>query len=278
MRIVLIISLLFNICFGQTGIIYDVYEGSGTLSQGGQVNLASLCLATNPNAGSMSDSFNGSNLWVRFVTALTDGQCPLASGTKRSEVSIFQASAAMTTGVWFYEEMLYPSWIMPDPRPEVIWQYHDVVTNGSPPIELWVESGNYYVVGTYNPTGTLPITFKTYIGTVSPGKKEEWLLQYVRAIDVTGILRVWRNGQLAYERLGANANLYNGGLEPTGFYKMGLYKWVNGGSNPSKFAERVIYGGYLKVGDSTATYNSFYPVVPPTPPATLYPYPWKFTP
>lgn len=272
---ILTLSLFANFVNGQ--IIYDVDWATGGLSQGGQVNLASQCYPPNDTA-IICDSFNAGSNWLRFSTKLTDAQCPPASGTKRSEISIFSASLAMTTGVWFYWENMYPTYEAFDPKAEVIWQYQKPVTSpaGSPPLELWVENGLYYVAISFDSTGSNPLTRKIWMSNVIPGQHEQWLVYYKRSIGSDGEIRIWQNQRVVFEQLGANSNKIGGTLEGTGYVKMGIYKWVNGGANPSLFPERVVFSGYWKVGNAAATYEDFYPTpLPPDPTPALVPFPAK---
>lgn len=258
---------------GPTNILYYVDWSTGDLSQSGAVNLSSLCLSTNPNSAYITDSFNDGQKWIRFETRLADALCPAIGTAKRAEVSIFQASEAMASGEWFGWTTMYPAWQQFDVAPEVIGQYHHPALSptGPPPFEIWAESNKYYMANTFDTLGNGVLYSKnTLIGTIVPGQKEQWVVYYHRALNMTGIIRAWRNGVKVFERYGSNANRYAGSIEPTGFFKIGMYKWVNGSLNTavrSKHGSRVVYAGYLKVGDSGASLSDFYTA--PTPPDTI---------
>lgn len=253
-------------------IIYDVSWTSGTISQGGLVNTASLCISTNTTAATIVDSFNAGQNWLRIETKLTDGPCPTTLKANRSEVSIFSANAAMTTGEYFYNEQMYPLWQLKDPTPEITWQYHHpdgLSKTGPPPVDLWVQNGSYYIGGAHDENGTnTPVERLVKIGDVVPGQVEKWLLYYHRSLSSDGVIRVWRNSVLVFEELGPNANKVSGAIEPTGYYKTGIYKWVNGSTTagvPSKQGSRVIYIRNIKVGTAAAVPEDFYPAILPPP-------------
>lgn len=265
MKILFLISFFLLTNFVNAQIIYNKTWATGDLPQSGTVNLSSLCLSTNPTAAYITDSFNNGQNWIRFETRLADSLCPAVGSAKRSEVSIFQADAAMVNGEWFQWRTQYPAWQPNDPTPEAIGQYHHpaLAKTGPPVFEIWSENGLLYAATTFDSTesGT-PMETHSLIGAMNKGVTDEWLLYYHRSITSDGITRLYRNGLLVFERYGANANMYNGTLEPTGFFKIGIYKWVNGSSNVnvrSKQGSRVVYSGYLKVGNSSATYETFYP-------------------
>lgn len=263
----LLLTILFLISIAQAQIITNITWATGPLGQGGAVNTASQCAPPN-DSSAITDSFIIGRA-VRFQTNRDDALCPAGSTGKRQELSFFQSSASMTQGEWFFLKTMYPAWQPADPRPELIWQYHqrDTSISGTPLVSIWVENGIAKVSGAYTIGGTRNVIDYT-LGPISPGKVDEWLLYYKRSITSTGITRIWRNGVLVYERYGANANELWGSIEPTGYFKWGLYKWVNAGPNPSTQGARVIYETSNKVGNATATFEDFYPPTPPAPSET----------
>lgn len=266
----IILLLLSCSAFAQPAID-SIDFATGTLGQSGKVNLASQCSPPNTLAIIVRADSNFSNgkAAVRFQTNLTDTLCPLNSKGKRNEVSLFTASTYMQNGTWFQVRTRYPSWQPADPRPETIWQMHqpdNSIGQSTPLVELWVENNVCYIVGSYI-IGGVTTTFQDIVGTIVPGVEDVWTLHYVRSITGTGVTEVYRNGYLIWSRYGANCNDNGAGaIEDIGYFKWGMYKWVNAGANPSKQGARVVFVGDVKIGYAGNTIADLQPIASiPTP-------------
>lgn len=232
---------------------------SGSVTQG-VFNAAGLC--NPPFDGYLSSDFapDGGKSF-RAETKLTDVIC---GGSKRSEMHVSMIRPEMISAEWFAFDTYVPASQPDDTKPEGFAQYHSNTSAGSPPWGLWYENGAYKLVQSFAPTGTTPTTIVNNIsGSYPKGQWHKWIVHYKRSLGSDGLIELWVDGQKKVTRTGANTNLYNGVIDPTGYFKFGIYKWVNAGANPSLQASRVVYIDNVQLADSTTTIDDF--IVPDEP-------------
>lgn len=234
---------------------------TGTLTQG--IFLTSgLC--NQPHDGYLTDSFStDGGKSFRTEVRLTDTTCGFS---KRSEMNIPVANTVSKTAEWFAFDTYVPTWQPDDVKVEGFVQYHTLSSN-PPPFLLAVENGVYQFRQFYKPDGVTVFNLVTPFGTFPKGQWNKFVVHYKRSLGSDGLIELWCNGTRYISKTGPNACLENGAIEPTGYFKFGMYKWVNSGASPSQHGARVVYVDNIKVGNATATISDF--VTASTPPVVL---------
>jgi hypothetical protein len=128
------------------------------------------------------------------------------------------------------------------------------------PFWLGIMNGQYYIDG-YFIGGT------TYLGAVTKGVWEDWLVERNWTGGSDGFLRFYRNGKLVFEKYGPNY-FTRGGDAPIARMQHGLYKWVwatSGGQGwgegspvAAANAPMTIYLDEIKFGSPSANINDFF--------------------
>lgn len=226
---------------------------------------APYSLCNQPNDGKISTDFARiGTKSMRFELNNSDKVC---GGSKRAELYV-QGSKPVTAQLkWFAWSNYLPAGYSKDSNAECHFQIHskDSPTAGSPLFELSLQNDGWYVQQSYNLLGTGKATSRLkQIGLADKGKWNDWVLQFEPKVDTTGIMRLWRNGKLVYEYLGANFNnvidATTGKLIPEGpgYPKFGIYKWPWAKqANWNKVTKRVTYIDMVRMGDVNCTLADF---------------------
>ena len=248
--------LLFCLQSKSQALTLDKDFNTGPLTQE-IFSTAGLC--NQPHDGYLTDSFStDGGKSFRTEVRLTDITCGYS---KRSEMHIPVASTISKTAEWFAFDTYVPVWQQEDIRVEGFVQYHALSSN-PPPFSLTCENGVYQLRQYYKPDGITVFNLITPLETFPKGQWNKFVIHYKRSLGNDGLIELWCNGIRYISKTGPNTTLENGAIEPTGYFKFGMYKWVNTGANPSVYAARVLYLDNIKVGNSTATINDFTPRAP----------------
>lgn len=197
-------------------------------------------------------------------------------GDFRSEVTAGPELPAPRT-FRFGETYWYAVSIMPcqalskSPFPEVVFQFHstpDMVPGETwssglnPPVALYCDGARW----TLNVRGdSRPVTQKGKyefsrtqidLGAANPGKWTDWVFHILWSSGPDGIVRVWRDQELAYE--GHHPNCYNDKAGP--YLKFGVYASYLRSDRKTRveaieagIGDRVYYFDALRIGGATAS-------------------------
>ncbi|MBL0356918.1 MAG: heparin lyase I family protein [Chitinophagaceae bacterium] len=262
MKHLISISIMLFLCLQlKAQVTLNKDFNTGTITQG--IFLTSgLC--NQPTDGYLTDSFStDGGKSFRTEVKLTDITCGYS---KRSEMNIPVANTVSKTAEWFAFETYVPLWQENDIKVEGFVQYHTLSPN-PPPFLLAHENGVYQFRQWYKHDGVTITNLVQPVGSFPKGQWNKWVVHYKRSLGIDGLIELWCNGTRLISKTGPNACLENGAIEPTGYFKFGMYKWVNSGSSPSLHGSRVVYIDNVKVGNATATINDF--VTANTPPVNL---------
>ncbi|KIC94324.1 hypothetical protein OI18_11855 [Flavihumibacter solisilvae] len=194
---------------------------------------------------------------------------PDVAGNKRVELTdnSYPVPLDSTRRWWAFSNFL-PADFQYDPVRESFAQWHfkpqGTVSNGTPPLSLVMNKGNWTIVLSYdsidiNIDGGKNIKTLTFdLGPWQRGVWNDWVFNYNYTADNTGYLKIWKNGQVVLDYKGKC--WYKGGGEP--IFKVGLYKWVWAPSwtyahEQSTTTKRVYYLDNVKVGNFDADLNDF---------------------
>lgn len=255
-QLVSICMVLFLCLQAKAQVTLNKDFNTGTLSQGIFL-LSGLC--NQPLDGYLTDSFStDGGKSFRSEVRLTDVTCGFS---KRSEMNIPVANVVSKTAEWFAFDTYVPTWQDDDPLVEGFVQYHTLSSN-PPPFSLCYIGGVYQLRQWYKHDGVTISNIIIPLGSFPRGQWHKWVIRYKRSLSSDGMIELWCNGVRYVSKPGPNACLENGAIEPTGYFKFGMYKWVNSGANPSKFPGRVLYIDNMKVGNASATINDFVVTAP----------------
>jgi hypothetical protein len=172
---------------------------------------------------------------------------------------------------WYGFSIYLPGSWASDRSPEIVTQWHqESDIGGSPPLAMMTRNGNWEILQAWtgNSAGTA-----TPIGRYETGRWTDWVVHVKWASDASGLLQIWKNGQLVpgfANKAGKTTYDVVPGNQYT-YMKIGLYKWDWAQNKPSDTTSRLMFHDEVRIADGT---NAYSVVAPPAtwlgPSATLY--------
>lgn len=189
-----------------------------------------------------SDShFTDGSHSVRFEVRSDD---PQTRSSIRSEL-VYEHEKPGTER-WYGLNMFLEDWVHDDAG-EHVFQWHPDNPSGTATASLWT-SGGRYVFQTNN-TGTNYIGGKSAnryndLGPILNNQWVSWVIHVKWATDKTGILQVWKNGELMINK----SNIKT--CPPDGVYfKLGINKF-GWGIQPTTTTKRVLYFDEVRISNA----------------------------
>ncbi|WP_344967754.1 heparin lyase I family protein [Streptosporangium fragile] len=174
---------------------------------------------------------------------------PIHSSSKRAEITQ-RDEQPLNVERWYGFSINLPASWAHDVSAEIVSQWHQCdrdCPGGSPPLALLTDEGRW------------KIDFRGDIidlGRYTTGTWTDWVFHVKWRTDSSGLLEVWRGGQMVLQRTGAT---HPGGPRSP-YFKFGIYKWDwNNPSKPSDTSQRVMFYDALRLGDQRATYADVSP-------------------
>ena len=132
------------------------------------------------------------------------------------------------------------------------WWSHSPV---SPPLGIEIENDQWVIFQRWA-TGEDGIS-EEVTGTVRKGEWTDWVVQAHWSRSSDGYLKVWRNGEVVYERRGPSVYRQTDTLR----FKLGLYvwPWKDGRPSPEGSSPRVIYHDEVRIGFEGSSYEAVSP-------------------
>lgn len=186
---------------------------------------------------------------------LERGDCD-ASGSRRSEIDLKVTdppNAIRWLGIQKYFKGPYTS----DPAPEIIFQWHHVQNDGSPPVAVQIRNDQFALVTRTCKTGCNENV--AYMGPVPKNQWVDFVVYYNMRSDGAGEVKVWINDVLKADVTGAVSFPGVGNVLKTGLYKWPWGSTYTGNSGIETVREQLEDNLYY--GDENATYAD----VDPTP-------------
>jgi hypothetical protein len=172
----------------------------------------------------------------------------IVSSSVRAEIELQGTDAPENSERW-YGLQYYLQNYGADPGAESLLQWHDI--NGTcPPLSLQVQSGRLRIQQCINNANTS--------NDLGPVVSNAWLsiVMHVKwTSGNTGIIQVWRDGQLMVNKSNIRTNSTGGS-----YFKFGINKWSwapGGGS--SNQSQRIFYVDNFRMGNDNAMYQDVSP-------------------
>ena len=185
---------------------------------------------------------------LRVELRNTDGDI---AGSKRSEIFL-NSDSTVNLERWYGVSFYIPSGFIYDPCPEILYQWHHSSNTGSPPLALWIEKDDWYIVYRETVDGTENMV---NIGTVKKDSWTDFVFHIKWSVKDDGITEVWKNGVKSYNRAGINNYNFSEG----NYLKTGIYKWGWKRGYPTTSTERIFYIDEIRIGNEKATYDDVAP-------------------
>ena len=98
---------------------------------------------------------------------------------------------------------------------------------------------------------------KQAVDKIHKGEWTDWVVEANWSDRDSGYIRIWRNGEVAYERLGQSLFRNTETLR----FKIGLYVWPWNHDRPlpERSSPRVIYHDEIRIGDEDSSYETVNP-------------------
>ena len=132
------------------------------------------------------------------------------------------------------------------------WWSH---SRAGPPLGIGIEGEEWIVFQRWD-EGDRGLSKRT-TGAVRKGEWTDWIVQAHWSDSEDGYLKVWRNGEVVYERSGPSIYYETESLR----FKIGLYvwPWKNDAPAPRRSSPRVIYHDEVRIGGETSSYDAVNP-------------------
>lgn len=175
---------------------------------------------------------------------------PQTSGSIRSEIT--QPSDPMNQDRWYAFSLYLKDWI-DDDNGEHVFQWHPGNDTGTATMSLWTTGGRFTYVT--NSGGQVSNEYQD-IGPVLSNQWVDFVIHLRWATDSTGILQVWKNGDLVINRSGVKTS------SDAPYFKLGINKF--GWTTPatSSTTQRILYFDEVRIGNANATYRDMAPFHP----------------
>ncbi|HEY6503662.1 MAG TPA: polysaccharide lyase [Chitinophagaceae bacterium] len=192
-----------------------------------------------------TDKSTEGNNSLRIEVRSTD---PQTSSSIRSELT--QGGDGVGAERWYGFNIFLQNW-MDDDAGECVFQWHPENLTGTATAALWTSGGRFVFVmneGDVN-SGNEYID----IGPIISNQWISWVIHVKWASDNTGIMQVWKNGNLVINK----SRIIT--APPVGtYFKLGINKF-GWGIQPSSTTERILYYDEVRIGDEKASYADVVP-------------------
>jgi hypothetical protein len=224
---------------GKHLLIESSFEGSNPLE--GWMNQQHCCdYSVTQSPARVTGGSNSLRIEVRS----TD---PQSSNSIRSE--IIQGGDPVGTERWYGFNLYLEDWVADDAG-ECVFQWHPENSRGTATASLWTSSGRYVF---QTNLGGNSVSVYTDLGPILSNQWVSWVIHVKWAVDNSGILQVWKNGELVIDRPGIAT------CPPEGtYFKLGINKF-GWGIQASASTRRVLYFDEVRIGDEEATYTDVKP-------------------
>lgn len=222
-----------------------------TLISGYKQTGGSCCLWSQ----NLSDSvFNSPDSSMRFEVRRDD---PFIANSPRSEENIqSKFEPALNFERWYGLKIFFPTDYLRDQAAEIVTQYHDYGSTGSPPVAMWTQSDHLKLAlfgAPYQDYGLIPKgTWVSFVYHII------WDTDPADNGAAEGLIEIWMNGVKMTTKAGANTP---GGLLYGNYMKIGIYKWPWGHLDRyvSDIDRRILFIDDWRIGSALATYNDVVP-------------------
>ncbi len=193
---------------------------------------------------------------------------PRAPNSFRAEISLPHEKGWQER--WYGARVLIPEgWVADTNRGhDIVLQWHAIPGNGKPThpnLEISVGGANWHVRQSYGDPPDRKQGWKAMLDDpLRPGAWAAWVIHAAWSPDTSGLLQIWKDGQLVVERRGPNV-YGNLGLTYTPYLKTGIYRPEWHTDTPEKRAafdrvvtaatNKVVYVTDVKVGDARAGFD-----------------------
>ncbi len=135
------------------------------------------------------------------------------------------------------------------------WWSHN---SAGPPLSFEIRGDEWLLAQRWQerPSGKV----KEPVSAVRKGEWTDWVIEAHWSDRDSGYLKVWRNGEVVYERRGPNIYRRTKSLR----FKLGLYvwPWKDERPSPTRSSPRVIYHDEVRIGGEDASYDAVSPARP----------------
>ena len=172
---------------------------------------------------------------------------------------------------WFGFSLYFPSSFAKESIEESIVQWNSLPdlkegeTWRSAPLFLGVLNDRYVleIRSDANRITTHDFSFtRLDLGPVEKETWHDWVFHIKWAYDNTGVIEVWKNGQLILSRLN-QPNSYNDAMYP--YFKVGIYKWDWTTKATAGIDSRTMFVDEISIGNHTADFKKVSPQADPLP-------------
>jgi hypothetical protein len=151
---------------------------------------------------------------------------------------------------WYGFNMYLKDWVE-DNAGEHVFQWHPDNLTGSATMALWT-SGGRYVFATNNTGGTSGNIY-TDLGPIVGDQWVAWVIHIKWANDNSGLLQLWKNGELMINKINVSTAPERGA-----YFKLGIDKF-GWGTQASSTTQRILYFDDVKIGGAQASYDDVKP-------------------
>jgi hypothetical protein len=174
---------------------------------------------------------------------------------------------------WYSQRLLVrDEWVpeLDEPGNDIVMQWHGVPGNWKPTfpnLEISI-GGDHWHVRQSHGAARAPVRSRNKLEVqVVPGKWTFWVVHAKWSPTDAGLLRIWKDHELVFERKGPN--VYGDiGVEYTPYFKTGIYhpEWKAGKMTPERFAaiqgkalSKTIHVADIRMADPRGRYRDMVP-------------------
>lgn len=185
---------------------------------------------------------------VKYVLNKSDGM--VASGKRAETYRNPRGETSAKVERWYGVSIFLPSDFAYDTSPEIVTQWHSLLSYGGPELAVWTASGTWRIVQ----LGKISVN----IGSYERNKWTDFVFHVKWSSGTDGVLEVWKNG---VKVVGKTGQTMPSGLSYAPYFRTGIYKWHwnTGSKTPSLTTRRTIYVDEMRVGNAYATYADVKP-------------------
>jgi len=193
-----------------------------------------------------SEVFTDGKKSIRFEIRKTD---PPTSRSIRAELVRNRKSPGDES--WYGFNLYLQDW-QNDNAGEHVFQWHPDNPSGIATAALWTSGGRFVFQ-----TNTGGKNYYMDLGPVISNQWMAWVIHVKWENDESGLLQVWKNGDLVIDRKNIITSTREGN-----YFKLGINKF-GWGIQPSSIEKRVLFFDDLKIGDETSGYDIVKPRINP---------------
>lgn len=215
-------------------------------------------------------------------------EAPLLAGRKAVRMMVNRAPNSFRSEIslpyekgfnerWYGERIFVPEeWVLDGGKgSDIVLQWHAIPGNGKPTypnLEISIGNDRWFIRQSFGSTAPKPTRTRTWLD--EPMKRGVWTAWVVHAKwspKEDGLLQIWKDGNVVFERQGPNV-YDNIGVDYTPYFKTGIYhpEWhTDTDSKRKAFDEdkpaatkKVIYVTDFKMGSQRARFEDIAPAPP----------------